>query len=154
MHPRRVVEVHPGAMGVFGNFLLLWTCAAAFSMSDIVLAQAPFHPASPAKTTPLVEDGDAVAVRPRRLEVQPPSMFQVVLLNDDFTPMEFVVLILQDFFGKDRQAATSIMLKVHTEGRGICGVFTRDIAETKTGQVMEAARAAGHPLQCVCEPVE
>ena len=154
MHPRRVVEVHPGAMGVFGNFLLLWTCAAAFSMSDIVLAQAPFRPASPAKTTPLVEDGDAVAVRPRRLEVQPPSMFQVVLLNDDFTPMEFVVLVLQEFFNKDREAAICIMLKVHMEGRGICGVYPKDIAQTKVEHVMEAARAAGHPLQCICEPVE
>lgn len=90
----------------------------------------------------------------QRSKLAPPPFYTVLLLNDDFTPMEFVVLILQDFFGKDRQAATSIMLKVHTEGRGICGVFTRDIAETKTGQVMEAARAAGHPLQCVCEPVE
>ena len=100
------------------------------------------------------EGGDSVVLERVPQKVQPPQMHQVVMLNDDFTPMEFVVLILQDFFGKDRQAATSIMLKVHTEGRGICGVFTRDIAETKTGQVMEAARAAGHPLQCVCEPVE
>ena len=81
-------------------------------------------------------------------------MYQVLLLNDDFTPMEFVVLILQEFFNKDQQAATTIMYKVHTEGRGLCGIYTRDIAQTKVQQVMEAARASGHPLQCVCEPVQ
>ena len=79
-------------------------------------------------------------------------MYQVLLINDDFTPMEFVVLILQEFFNKDMQAATSIMYQVHTEGRGICGIYTRDIAQTKTHQVMEVARSAGHPLQCIFEP--
>ena len=81
-------------------------------------------------------------------------MYQVVLINDDFTPMEFVVLVLQEFFNKDLNTATSIMYQVHTEGRGICGIYTRDIAQTKVQQVMEAARASGHPLQCVCEPVQ
>lgn len=81
-------------------------------------------------------------------------MFRVILLNDDFTPMEFVVLVLQEFFGKDRATATQIMLKVHLDGRGICGIFTRDVAATKVEQVLGAARNAGHPLQCLCEPVE
>ncbi len=79
-------------------------------------------------------------------------MYQVVLINDDFTPMEFVVLVLQEFFNKDLNTATSIMYQVHTEGRGICGIYTRDIAQTKTHQVMEVARSAGHPLQCIFEP--
>ena len=81
-------------------------------------------------------------------------MYQVVLLNDDFTPMEFVVRVLQEFFNKDRETATQIMLKIHVHGRGVCGVYTRDVAATKVEQVTQAARAAGHPLQCVAEPVE
>lgn len=84
--------------------------------------------------------------------VKPPSMFQVVLLNDDFTPMEFVVFVIQEFFNKDRETATQIMLKIHLEGKGICGVFPKDIASTKVEQVAAQAREAGHPLQCVAEP--
>ena len=80
-------------------------------------------------------------------------MYQVVMLNDDYTPMEFVVLVLQEFFNKDREAATQIMLKIHLDGRGICGVFSRDVAATKVDQVLDAANQAGHPLQCVSEPV-
>ena len=79
-------------------------------------------------------------------------MYQVVLLNDDFTPMEFVVFVIQEFFNKDRETATQIMLKIHLEGKGICGVFPRDIANTKVEQVAAQSREAGHPLQCVAEP--
>ena len=84
-------------------------------------------------------------------KLQPPSMYKVMLLNDDFTPMEFVVMIVQEYFNKDRETATHIMLKVHREGRGVCGVYTRDIASTKVEQVVTHARQAGHPLQCVME---
>ena len=91
---------------------------------------------------------------PQRQAIKPPPMYRVLLLNDDSTPMEFVVLVLQEFFNKDYQTATTIMYKVHTQGRGICGVYTRDIAQTRVEQVMRLARASGHPLQCVCEPVE
>ncbi|MGB3426623.1 MAG: ATP-dependent Clp protease adapter ClpS, partial [Burkholderiaceae bacterium] len=83
--------------------------------------------------------------------VKPPPMYQVVLLNDDFTPMEFVVGVLQKFFGKGREQATQIMLKVHHEGRGVCGVYPRDIAATKVEQVCSYARQHQHPLQCVME---
>ena len=76
------------------------------------------------------------------------------MLNDDYTPMEFVVRVLQEYFSKDRESATQIMLKIHLEGRGVCGVFTRDIATTKVELVLQAARHHGHPLQCVSEPVE
>ncbi len=79
-------------------------------------------------------------------------MYQVVLINDDFTPMEFVVMVIQEFFGKDLEAATRIMLRVHIDGRGVCGIYSRDIAVTKADQVMDAAGRAGHPLQCVAEP--
>lgn len=118
-----------------------------------MVAQTPKKPVIPA-SRPSVAGDDAVVLERRAQRVRPPQMYQVVLLNDDFTPMEFVVLVLQEFFNKDREAATSIMLKVHMEGRGICGVYPKDIAQTKVEHVMEAARAAGHPLQCICEPVE
>ena len=87
-------------------------------------------------------------------KVKPPQMYQVVMLNDDYTPMEFVVVVIQEFFGKDRESATQIMLKIHLDGKGICGVYPRDIAHTKVHLVLDAARQAGHPLQCLCEPVE
>ena len=109
------------------------------------------------KTTPLPDrtaGGDAVVLERRPLRTQPPQMHQVVLLNDDFTPMEFVVLVLQEFFNKDREAATQIMLKIHLQGKGVCGVFPKDIAATKVDQVQAAAREAGHPLQCLHEPIE
>ncbi len=82
-----------------------------------------------------------------------PPMYQVVLLNDDFTPMEFVIIVLQEYFNKDHNAATQIMLKVHIEGKGVCGVFPKDIASTKVDLVLTHAREEGHPLQCVMEEV-
>lgn len=87
----------------------------------------------------------------KRSRLAPPPMYKVLLLNDDFTPMEFVVLVLQRFFAMDREQATRIMLKVHTEGRGICGVFPRDVAATKVEQVAAFARDNQHPLACVME---
>jgi ATP-dependent Clp protease adaptor protein ClpS len=81
-------------------------------------------------------------------------MFQVAMLNDDFTPMEFVVMVIQEFFSKDREAATQIMLKIHLDGKGVCGVYSRDVAATKVDQVLDAAKQAGHPLQCVSEPID
>ena len=87
-------------------------------------------------------------------KTQKPAMYRVLILNDDYTPMEFVVVVIQEFFNKDRETATQIMLKIHLDGRGVCGVYSRDMAATKVNQVMEAAHQAGHPLQCVSEPVE
>jgi ATP-dependent Clp protease adaptor protein ClpS len=110
-------------------------------------------PAAP-KVKPIVEDGDGAVVLERRTEkVKPPGMHQVVLLNDDYTPMEFVVLVIQEFFNKDRETATQIMLKIHLDGKGVCGVYSKDIAATKVDQVTEAAKKSGHPLQCVSEPL-
>ncbi len=83
--------------------------------------------------------------------LKPPPMYQVVLLNDDYTPMEFVVAVLQKFFGMGREKATQVMLKVHREGRGVCGVFPRDVAATKVEQVSSYSRQHQHPLQCVME---
>lgn len=80
-----------------------------------------------------------------------PSLYKVLLLNDDYTPMEFVVLILEKFFAKPREEAVRIMLHVHRHGVGICGVFTYEVAETKVTQVVEFARRNQHPLQCTME---
>jgi ATP-dependent Clp protease adaptor protein ClpS len=80
-----------------------------------------------------------------------PSLYRVLLLNDDYTPMEFVIAVLEQFFNKDREAATRIMLHVHHHGIGECGVFTYEVAETKVTQVMDFARKHQHPLQCVME---
>ena len=99
-------------------------------------------------------DGDSLVLERRRQRLQPPRMYQVVMLNDDFTPMEFVIVVLQEFFGKDWESATQIMLKIHLDGRGVCGVYSQDVAATKVEQVLDAAQKAGHPLQATFEPVE
>lgn len=97
------------------------------------------------------QDG-GTSVEASKPRLKQPPMFRVVLLNDDFTPMEFVVEILQTFFYMDRSKATQIMLHVHTRGKGVCGVFSRDVAETKVDQVNEYARQHEHPLLCTMEP--
>jgi ATP-dependent Clp protease adaptor protein ClpS len=94
--------------------------------------------------------GSAVITKTRP-QVKRPNMYRVLLLNDDYTPMEFVVDVLQRFFNKDRDAATRIMLHVHHHGIGECGVYTYEVAETKVTQVMDFARKHQHPLQCVME---
>ena len=119
------------------------------------MATKPPTPAPVApKTRPKVEDGGSVVLERRAQRTKPPQMYQVVMLNDDYTPMEFVVVVIQEFFNKDRETATQIMLKIHLDGKAICGVYSRDVAATKVDQVQDAARQAGHPLQCVSEPVE
>ncbi|MFZ4479431.1 MAG: ATP-dependent Clp protease adapter ClpS [Rhodoferax sp.] len=109
----------------------------------------PVKPARPV----VPDDGGAVVLERRTQKVKPPQMYQVVMLNDDYTPMEFVVVVIQEFFGKDLEAATQIMLKIHLDGKGVCGVYSRDVAATKVDQVLDAAAKAGHPLKCVSEPV-
>lgn len=86
-----------------------------------------------------------------RVKPQKPAMYRVLLLNDDFTPMDFVVHILERFFSKNRQEATEIMLQVHRRGVGVCGVYTYEVAETKVNLVMDYARKNEHPLQCTME---
>jgi ATP-dependent Clp protease adaptor protein ClpS len=111
---------------------------------------------SPIKSTrpPGPDDGGSVVLERRTQKVKPPQMYQVVMLNDDYTPMEFVVVVIQEFFGKDLESATQIMLKIHLDGKGVCGVYSRDVAATKVDQVLDAAAKAGHPLKCIAEPVE
>jgi ATP-dependent Clp protease adaptor protein ClpS len=94
--------------------------------------------------------GNAVITRTKP-QTKKPNLYRVLILNDDYTPMEFVVHVLERFFNKDREAATRIMLHVHHHGIGECGVFTYEVAETKVTQVMDFARKHQHPLQCVME---
>jgi ATP-dependent Clp protease adaptor protein ClpS len=109
-------------------------------------------PPAPPVTRPLPDDGQgAVVVERKTQKTEPPRMYQVVLLNDDYTPMEFVVMVLQEYFNRDLETATQIMLKIHHEGRGVCGVFSKDVAATKVELVLAAARRGGHPLQCIME---
>ncbi|UCV02541.1 ATP-dependent Clp protease adapter ClpS [Dechloromonas denitrificans] len=96
-----------------------------------------------------IQDGEQLEAQRSKLE--PPKMYKVMLLNDDYTPMDFVIAVLQRFFSLDTEQATRIMLKVHNEGRGVCGVFPRDIAATKVEQVSAFARQHHHPLACVME---
>ena len=96
-------------------------------------------------------DGDSGTVTLTRTKTQKPSMYKVLLLNDDYTPMEFVIYVLQRFFSKSAEDATKVMLHVHQSGVGICGVFTYEVAETKVTQVMDMARQHDHPLQCTME---
>lgn len=98
--------------------------------------------------------GNGYAVAAVRPELKRPSMYRVVMLNDDYTPMEFVVGVLQMLFNMNLEQATQVMLAVHTQGKGLCGVFTKDIAETKAAQVIALARENQHPLMCEIERVE
>lgn len=113
-------------------------------------AKAPVPPVQ----QPRRDEGATVVLERRTQKVKPPQMYQVVMLNDDYTPMEFVVVVIQEFFSKDLETATQIMLKIHLDGKGVCGVYTKDVAATKVDQVLDAAHKAGHPLQCLSEPVD
>ena len=97
------------------------------------------------------DDGKTDLVTKTKPKTKKPSLYKVLILNDDYTPMEFVVFVLERFFNKGREDATRIMLHVHHKGVGICGVYTYEIAETKVAQVMDLARQHGHPLQCTME---
>ncbi len=92
-----------------------------------------------------------LAVEDARPQLKRPPLYKVVLLNDDYTPMDFVIHILESFFGMGHEQATQVMLEVHTRGVGVCGVFTRDVAETKVAQVNDSARENQHPLKCAME---
>jgi len=94
---------------------------------------------------------EGTVLEPKKAKLKPPPLFKVILLNDDYTPMEFVVVVLQKFFSMTREKATQVMLKVHREGMGVCGVYPRDIATTKVEQVASYAKKHQHPLQCVME---
>lgn len=117
-----------------------------FCMDDDLPAPPGGGENAPGDETPAT--GIMLKTRPK---TKKPSMYKVLLLNDDYTPMEFVVLVLERFFNKSRAEATDIMLHVHRRGVGLCGVYTYELAETKVAQVMDFARANEQPLQCTME---
>ena len=100
------------------------------------------------------EGGLDVVVLPEKNQLKPPSMYQVLLLNDDFTPMDFVVEVLETFFSLPEEKATQVMLAVHTQGKAVCGVFSKDVAETKAHLVNEYSRENQHPLLCKTEKAD
>jgi ATP-dependent Clp protease adaptor protein ClpS len=121
-----------------------------------VTAQEAFHPAIGLESRKMGsntehEDGTGLLLETSKPKLKRPPMYKVILLNDDYTPMEFVVQILELFFGMDREKATRIMLSVHTQGKGVCGIFTKEIAETKVSQVNDYSRENQHPLLCDME---
>lgn len=98
-----------------------------------------------------VKGAEGTVLDAKKSRVKPPPMFKVLLLNDDYTPMDFVVAVLQSVFGMSPEQATQVMLKVHRDGMGVCGVYPRDLAESKVEQVLAFARKHQHPLKCVME---
>ena len=100
------------------------------------------------------DQGTSVAVATIEPKLKKPPLYRVIIFNDDYTPMEFVVYVLQTFFGIDRDKATEIMLAIHTRGKGVCGIFTKEVAETKSAQVNNFARENEHPLISEIEPVD
>lgn len=110
----------------------------------------PKGPSGPTRTGDGDDEGTGLATE-TRVKTKKPSMYRVLLLNDDYTPMEFVVFVLEQFFNKSREQATRIMLHVHQKGVGVCGIYTFEVAETKVAQVMDLARRNEHPLQCTME---
>ncbi len=105
----------------------------------------------PMSKTPKLIDDDGLAVQEERPKLKRPPLYSVLLVNDDYTPMEFVVHLLEVFFTMNRDQATQVMLQVHTRGKGVCGIYTREIAETKVAQVNNYAREHEHPLLCIME---
>lgn len=120
------------------------------SKTDLIHIK-PVAPHLSGEQEPEREGSIGEALAPEELKLKPPPLYRVVLLNDDYTPMEFVVNVLCKFFAMNVETATSVMLKVHTEGKGVCGVFPKEIAETKAVLVNEYARESEHPLLCDIE---
>lgn len=100
---------------------------------------------------PNTPDRDDLVLAPEKILAKPPPLFKVLLLNDDYTPMDFVVVVLQKFFAMTMEQATIVMLQVHREGKGVCGVYARDVANTKVAAVSAFAKQYQHPLACVME---
>ena len=100
-----------------------------------------------------INSTEDIQISPDKQKTKLPSIYKVIILNDDYTPMEFVVFTIQNVFKKSHDEATRIMLKIHTEGQGICGMFPLEIAETKMKQVLNLAKEHQHPLQCIIEKI-
>ena len=100
-----------------------------------------------------LDDDAGLVVQDAKPALKPPSMYKVLLMNDDYTPMDFVIDVLKHFFAMDQEKATQVMMAIHTQGRAVCGIFPRDIAETKAAQVNQYSRESQHPLLCEVDKV-
>mgnify|MGYP005990159279 CR=1 FL=1 len=100
-----------------------------------------------------INHSENLKLKPSKIKPKLPSLYKVVILNDDYTPMEFVVHVVQTVFNKTHDEATRLMLKIHTEGMGVCGMYPLEIAETKMNQVLNFAKESQHPLQCIIEKI-
>ena len=100
-----------------------------------------------------INNTEDIQISPEKQKTKLPSIYKVIILNDDYTPMEFVVFTIQNVFKKSHEEATRVMLKIHTEGQGVCGMFPLEIAETKMKQVLNLAKEHQHPLQCIIEKI-
>lgn len=131
--------------------MLMWVIYAATRFETLLINpnQMPLHPLMMSDRKN--DDGDTSVVLQTRTKTKRPPLYKVLLLNDDYTPMEFVVHILERFFGMNHAQAFEVMLTVHKRGLAVVGVFSHEIAETKVGQVMDFARRHQHPLQCTME---
>ena len=119
----------------------------------LMATKIPRVPPAPPAVRPRREDGDSTVLERRPQKIAPPQMYQVVMLNDDYTPMDFVVTVLMEIFHHTPEAAVALMLAVHEEGKAIVGVYPKDIAQTKCLQVLERAMAANYPLLCTTQAV-
>ena len=117
-----------------------------------IVAPRSIHSMAVHSPNPNHNTNDDSVLEAERIDTKPPPMYRVLLLNDDYTPMDFVVGILQQVFAMTREQATGVMLQVHRTGMGTCGVFTKEVADTKVAQVAELAASYQHPLQCTMEP--
>ena len=140
------IQVYPGAFDGPGAP----DGVAADAMRSALRAADDNEPKGPGEGGGGGDDQVGIATK-TRTRPKKPSMFKVLMLNDDYTPMEFVVMVLKRFFGMDLEQATRVMLHVHQKGVGVCGIFPYEIAETKVNQVMDFARQNQHPLQCTLE---
>ncbi len=124
-------------------------------MGNLEILQLPLEKAEGIRASVEHEDHDGdLAVQAEKPKLRRPPMYKVVMLNDDYTPMDFVVDVLERFFNMDIEQATRVMLRVHTEGRATCGIYSKDVAETKAMMVNEYAKETQHPLLCEIEAVE
>jgi ATP-dependent Clp protease adaptor protein ClpS len=152
------ITIWPGGSPVFMMIFVEGSLAAGpvgamtrYPSSIAVQPVAPVRLAGDDRKTGEPGNPGTAVITKTKPQTKRPSLYRVLILNDDYTPMEFVVQVLEKFFGKDSEAATRIMLHVHHHGIGECGVYTYEVAETKVTQVMDFARKHQHPLQCVME---
>jgi len=137
--------------GLFGSCILTWGNRCQNTDFLPLSFGATFETINMSNSDPFEDDDSGLAIQESEPELKRPPLFKVILLNDDFTPMDFVIEVLMDFFAMPEALATRVMLQIHTQGVGVCGTYSKDVAETKVVIVNEYAREHQHPLLCMME---